>query len=331
MKFKMLIWYAIILFALCAVFSAGGYVAWNVCDPQHTCAQCHEVRPTHERWLKSAHASVSCYECHGTALSNGLHSVREKLGMVFEHFSRADKIRNSDIKVSEAQALEISARCANCHAAEYAKWKSGAHSTTYKNIFEDVIHNKSERPYWDCFRCHGMFYDGNIEKLMSLDGPVEKWRIKCEGQANLPAIPCMACHRIHQERSPVADFKNCYQSPIPAPAAPKTALYMRTEKSYLPTDKLQKVKMYLDGKEVETSDDPNHWLCMQCHSPNNMHQVRSQDDRTPVGAHEGFSCLACHDPHSNSASASCAKCHDQRQDKYRFKAGKCPVLAKNSN
>ena len=214
MKFKMLIWYAIILFALCVVFSAGGYVAWNACDPQHTCAQCHEIKPTHEKWSKSAHADISCYECHGTAISNGLHSLKEKLGMVVSHFTK--NVENRDIKMTEKQVLDVASRCVNCHRAEYSQWKSGAHSTTYANIFEDKVHNRAEKPYWECLRCHGMFYDGNIHSLMSLDGECESWKIRDEKQRGLPAIPCMACHQIHSEKPKIPNFENGEKSRIPA-------------------------------------------------------------------------------------------------------------------
>lgn len=328
MRFKVIFTYAMIFCVIGVIAAAGGYTAWNVIDPAYTCAQCHEIKPTHERWLKSAHSKVACVECHGTAISNGLHSLKEKIGMLTTHISSADKIRNRDIKMTEAQVLETSSRCANCHKAEFAKWKSGAHSTNYANIFEDKIHNKMERPYWDCFRCHGMFYDGNIETLMSFQGDCDNWKIKCEKQAKLPAIPCLACHQVHTEKKTADDFKDCYQSRNSLDNTPKTALYIRAEKMCLRSDKLQKVKMYLDGKPVKISDDPNHRLCMQCHSPDYRHNVRSQDDRTPSGAHEGFSCLTCHDPHSNSAAQSCAKCHDQSVEKYKFKSGVCPQIAK---
>ena len=50
-------------------------------------------------------------------------------------------------------------------------------------------------------------------------------------------------------------------------------------------------------------------LCVQCHSPNALHEAGSSDDRTPTGVHEGLSCTACHDVHSNDARKSCGKCH----------------------
>ena len=38
-------------------------------------------------------------------------------------------------------------------------------------------------------------------------------------------------------------------------------------------------------------------------------QARSGDDRTPVGVHEGLSCLACHQKHRQTTRASCSGCH----------------------
>ena len=91
----------------------GSYTAWNRLDPQHTCAQCHEVSPSHATWLSSAHAEVQCIECHGTAISNGFHSLKEKTGMVINHFS--GDVHHDDIRLTEKQVLDISDKCAACH------------------------------------------------------------------------------------------------------------------------------------------------------------------------------------------------------------------------
>ncbi len=322
MKKKIFLSYFIIFSLIAAVAAAGGYTAWNKLDPQYTCAQCHEVKPTHERWAKSAHAEISCTECHGTAISNGMHSLKEKVGMVVSHFSK--NVRNADIKMNEAQRLDVSARCVNCHRAEAAGWKSGGHSTTYANIFEDKIHNAAEKPYWECLRCHGMFYDGNINDLMSLDGKPEDWKIRNPEQRALPAVPCLACHQIHAEKTRPKNFADAYKTPLQSKSAPKAALYMRVDKLHLRADCLTPLKMYLDEKPIANSQDPNHALCQQCHSPNWRHEAGSSDDRTPVGAHAGMSCLACHNSHSGEAASSCAKCHDTSDKKFAPQKGKCP-------
>jgi len=307
---KIIFWggFLVVCFSL---FSGTSYVAWNTIDPEFTCAQCHEVKPAHFLWKKSAHANVVCYDCHGTAISNGLHSLKEKANMVFSHFSK--DIKNRDIKLTEAQVLDISNRCGNCHQEETARWRSGAHSTKYANIFEDKVHNKMEKPYADCFRCHGMFYDGNISKLMTLEGECNAWKIKDTAQAQCYAIPCMACHQVHTEKEKSPVFQSRLTNKTKIQDCPKTSFYLRAEKQHLRTDKLTPIQMYLDGKPIETSKDANNTLCVQCHSPDWRRNAQTLDDRTPTGAHKGFSCIVCHDPHSNSASNSCIKCHSDKK------------------
>ena len=79
-----------------------------------------------------------------------------------------------------------------------------------------------------------------------------------------------------------------------------------------------------DGpRPVKISPDQRQALCYQCHAPRQPEaatiaatnhygpQIGSGDDRTPVGVHEGISCLACHAGHNESAAASCKNCHPQ--------------------
>ncbi len=285
------IWLAVVA---CIVVVVASYATWNRLDPANTCAGCHEIKANHESWLASAHADIHCIECHGTAVSGGLHSLKEKTNMVLTHFT-SDK-RDEDICLSEEQVLDVSVRCAECHQSEHAGWLAGGHGITYKDIFLDGDHNRMERPYPDCFRCHGMFYDGNLQQLMGdLEGGPDTYRVVDTKQTDRPVMPCLACHQMHTDKG--------------YPEHPKTSLYVRSEKMHLRTDYLTKVDMQDNGRPVLTSDDPNSLLCLQCHSPNAWHQAGSEDDRTPTGVHEGIGCLACHQPHSNLATASCDNCH----------------------
>jgi hypothetical protein len=155
-----------------------------------------------------------------------------------------------------------------------------------------------EKPYWDCLRFHGMFYDGNIHDLMALEDTLPaNWKIRDKRQEMLPTIPCLACHQMHVEPNP------------------RTALYMRADKHYMRTDKLPKTVMYDGETEIEYAADPNTRLCMQCHAPNYKHQVGSEDDCTVTGAHQGISCIACHRPHSGKTEESCVLCHSSLTDK----------------
>jgi hypothetical protein len=62
-------------------------------------------------------------------------------------------------------------------------------------------------------------------------------------------------------------------------------------------------------RTVKASPDARQALCYQCHAPQSAAQVASGDDRTPIGVHEGLSCLACHQKHGQQTRASCADCH----------------------
>ena len=62
------------------------------------------------------------------------------------------------------------AKCQRCHQHEYAAWHAGPHSATYSDIFLNTAHNTKRQLMNDCFRCHGMYFDGAIGDMVQ---PVE--------------------------------------------------------------------------------------------------------------------------------------------------------------
>lgn len=288
-----------------------GYAGWNNASPERSCASCHEIVPSLEIWQNSAHREVSCADCHGTAMGNGLHSLKEKAGMVFTHLGS----KEADIRVglNEEAVLRVMEACVNCHRDEYKSWMAGGHSATYADIFLNEQHNSLERPYPDCFRCHGMYYDLGIADLVepiSLQGP---WTMKERDQMEHPVIPCLACHPIHMENEIQG-----HPASLDDPSAifyereernPLTGLYLRSERLHLRVDMLPKPAMFLDETPLLVADDPVQRLCVQCHAPNWAHEAGTEDDRTPTGVHEGLSCRACHRGHSNDARDACLTCH----------------------
>ncbi|KAA6325583.1 hypothetical protein EZS27_025225, partial [termite gut metagenome] len=218
----------------------GGYTTWNTLNPVNTCAQCHEVSPSYATWGQSAHAKVRCIDCHGTALSHGAHSQHEKTTMMWTHFT-GDK-RNSDIRLTEAQMLDVVAKCASCHQAEHAGWMESGHAATYQDIFMDKEHNRIEKPYADCFRCHGMFYESDLHTLMSLEGEADDWHIHDKTQASHPSITCLSCHKIHTPNPVSRRWISTDSIPLPD-RAPHTALYIRADKMHLRADHLTPVQM----------------------------------------------------------------------------------------
>ncbi len=297
------------------VLAAASYTTWNKLDPGYTCALCHEVRPAHTLWERSAHASVTCTECHGTALES-LASAKEKLHMITTHFK--EKKTFEDIHLGEQQSLAIAARCAECHQAEHAAWQAGAHSATYKDIYMDEEHNRLERPYWDCLRCHGMFYDGDIGQLMNLDGSPAEWHLKDKKQEDLPTITCLACHQVHHEQEQNTPYHQLSEETRTTLAGksktPSTALYMRADKRHMPASMLLEITLASADtlNPAQTVADPNTLLCMQCHAPGNTKHLHSGDDMTPTGKFEGMSCITCHDPHSNRLKTTHKNVHKKQ-------------------
>lgn len=309
-KLKKLLKGLLTAFIIGIVVLASFFGYWNSAPADRTCASCHEIVGSVHTFASSAHRELSCKECHGTALSNGVHSMKEKSMMVVNHF-RGDN--TTDIRMNEYQVLEVMNNCKRCHQSEYSKWESGRHSATYKYIFLDSIHNSKEQLNYDCLRCHGMFYEGTIEDLIepiSMDGP---WHLTDQKRGSMPTIPCMACHMIHTEGHTMSELlaEDQYSDSARffSPNSPGLSFYDRAEKTNYPVELMATIKLYNADTLLTVSNDPVTRNCVQCHSPNAWHEAGTSDDRIPRGVHQGLSCAACHEPHSNYERNSCATCH----------------------
>jgi hypothetical protein len=285
------------------------YSRWNAASPAKTCASCHEILHSVDLWTGSAHRNIACKECHGTALSEGIHSLKEKGGMFFHHIG---KIKYDNVRISEVQRLEVMQRCKGCHQTEYARWNSGGHAMNYSNVFLNSAHNKAETIHEDCLRCHGMFFDkGTVMDIVEPLDTTGPWKLKNVSLADRPAIPCFACHQVHQPGIP--EIRQNLEAPgsLHYSRMQKTlaSFYYRRDSNYFPVLSLASPEINYKSAAVKISQDPDQRLCIQCHSPNAFNMAGTGDDRTPRGVHEGIGCLACHDSHSNSAIASCKNCH----------------------
>ena len=286
------------------------YAYWNSAPAEQTCAVCHEISNSVHVLANSAHRELLCKECHGTALSNGVHSIKEKSMMFVNHIRG---INTDNIIMGESQILEVMNTCRRCHSSEYAKWESGGHSATYGYILLDSIQNSNELLNYDCLRCHGMYFEGTVADLVepiSMDGP---WQLVNANRNDLPTIPCMACHMIHTDGDLTSSIltENYYWDSLRTIPlhSPGLSFYVRSEKENYTVDLLPAYNIYDDSLMVVVSDDPIMRNCIQCHAPNSRHEAGTGDDRTPRGVHEGLSCTVCHEPHSNNAQNSCIKCH----------------------
>ncbi len=299
-----------IIFILIVLIFSCLYAYWNVASPDRTCLRCHEISPSFNSWTASAHREISCFKCHGSALSNGFHSLKEKSKMVFTHFKT--NVPFEIIRMSEPQLLETMARCKNCHQSEYSDWLASGHSAGYADIFLNETHNKTEQLNGDCLRCHGMFYGRTTDELVEPISDMGPWQLKEPEKAEQPTIPCMACHQVHSPGETVRqpDYSSpdsIFQRRILMNNS--IGFYSRHEKIHFTLDQLPIPVMLLFGDTIKTPIDPVYRLCVQCHAPSVRHEVGSSDDHTPVGVHKGISCNVCHEPHSNDQHNSCDKCH----------------------
>ena len=311
MKKRHLIIGSVILLGSALAVLGGVSIYWHTAAPERTCASCHEIESAHEVWAQSSHRDIECAGCHGTALSAGLHSIKEKGREFLAHFDRQP---DDEIRLSERQVIAAMHRCRECHAREYADWLSGGHSPTYADIFLDEKHNGKEQLSESCLRCHGMFFEGAISDLVSpldIRGP---WRLVDAEIASAPTIPCMACHHIHAEGLPAVRPDYANPATIAANRESRTAkvgFYDRYERIHFEASELPAPRLSHDDATVQVATDVRQRVCIQCHAPNAFRQAGSSDDRTPRGVHEGLSCGACHATHSNDAKDSCADCHPQ--------------------
>jgi hypothetical protein len=202
-------------------------------------------------------------------------------------------------------------RCKTCHEQEFAAWLGGPHSVTYADIFLDKTHNRKELLMDDCLRCHGMHFDGSIRELVSPLNTEGPWKLTTAALATRPVIPCLACHQMHRQGQPLAKSKLNEHLPGGQQeiARPSLALFDRRGLDSVALQRLPMPEMREGPRRVRISPDRRQALCYQCHAPLATFQVGSGDDRTPIGVHEGFGCLACHEKHGEKTRASCANCH----------------------
>lgn len=284
------------------------------------CANCHEMAEFVNGAHASAHRGVNCRQCHENSLSTKLRHVRAHLtGNVPEA-----------IRLRDVDALAMTASCQRCHQEEYASWHAGPHSATYRQIFTDPRQNTRRPLMDDCFRCHGMHFDGAMRDLVQPadsrgSDPGKTWRIVQPGFAEQPTMPCLTCHWIHRQGSPAT--KPAERISVSGPPTPNSlAFFDRRERMHFAAASLSLPQLYDRDAPVKMSPDQRQALCYQCHAPRlpdagtpaALHgwgpQAGSGDDRTPMGVHAGLSCFACHSGHGENARASCKTCHEQSSE-----------------
>jgi hypothetical protein len=272
------------------------------------CARCHEIRPMVDAWSHSSHRKIACKECHGSSFTAEVRMHVKNAQRVWLH-ARGETPEQIHLRHQDVEPLL--AQCARCHRQEYADWKSGPHGSLYMSIFLDTKHNANQQLMDDCLRCHAMHFEGGIRDLVTPLDRKGPWTFVRDEYADMPSVPCLSCHQVHREGEPFAGRAQrvSVDGRAQEVARPSLALYDRRALEHVALERLPLPAMLEGARPVKTSSDRRQALCYQCHAPRADRQVFSGDDRTPVGVHEGLSCLACHAKHGQSTRASCANCH----------------------
>ncbi len=299
---------ALVAVAVLVILPGAASVYYSTSAKGKACTKCHEIEPQYNLWIGSSHRGVACEQCHGSVwtvdASVHLNNIHRLVMHMQGDAPDQPKLRSVDLPA-------MVERCRDCHRQEFAQWQSGPHSATVARIFLDKEHNTKRLLMDDCLRCHGMHYEGDITSLVEPISTKGPWRLKDPGLAQRAAIPCMACHQMHRQGAPLhkAGREGRVAGVEQEINRPSLALFDRREIRHIAAAKLA-IPAVLDGaRPVKMSPDQRQALCYACHSPEATLQVNSGDDRTPIGVHEGLSCLACHEKHGQKTRASCANCH----------------------
>ncbi len=273
------------------------------------CTRCHEIRESFDNWTHSAHREIGCKSCHGGVLTMDLGFHTSNLRRLIKHIQ--GEAPSQVLLVRQVDIDRVTGRCAECHQQEYAAWRAGPHSVTYADIFLDEEHNTKRLLMDDCFRCHGMHFQGAIEDLVEPVATRGPWRLKDPEMGIKPVIPCLACHEIHRQGEPRprhdrAAVKGTGDERV-MPSS--LALFDRRTQVHVPAAGMPVPRVFDGNNQLTVSPDQRQALCYQCHAPRANALAGSGDDRTGMGVHEGISCVACHQGHSMETIASCAACH----------------------
>ena len=255
----------ILVAALLLVILPGFYLSST--GTTNYCYRCHEIRPAYEQWAGSSHREIQCKECHGSSLTLDPSFHAKNLHELVAHIRGEipPKLVLKDFEVDRAGAS-----CARCHQNKQALWKASGHSMTYADVYLNPAENRKTLLNDDCMRCHGMFFEGRIEDIVAPIDTAGPWELVQPGLAERPAIPCLACHRIHCEGKP--GEKPDYAKPLEISYARQSgtfslAFYDRREKEHFASAVLQLPAMTDQGRPVIMSPDKRQGLCYQCHAP----------------------------------------------------------------
>ena len=306
---KRLLKFAGISIAVAVLLAVGGSMGasyYYTSQYGQGCASCHEMAGYVASFMHP-HRTTNCMECHEAGLSTKLrHMWVHSFGQAPEGHPPA---RNGCAghhrelpEVPPTRVRELARGAAQRHLrADF--YRSNAQCKTH-------VDGRLLPLSWCVLRR----LDARPCSPVSTKGP---WRLLRPALATQPAMPCMSCHQVHsegaQEARPAARISTT------GPAVPDSiAFYDRREMLHFSAASLSIPQLFDGARAIKISPDPRQGLCYQCHAAREPEagsvaavnawgpQAGSGDDRTPMGVHEGISCIACHDGHSENTTASCS-------------------------
>lgn len=273
----------------------GGTRTWNYMQHDNDfCMTCHVMEAPFERFQKSAHADLSCHDCHQQSI---FASGRQMVLWVAER----------PVMISE-HAPVPNDRCESCHVTgEADSWKRIKETAGHR------IHFESKDPKLAgllCVTCHGVEVHrfSPVDATCGTQGCHDDKKIQLAKMSNQTSLHCTVCHRFTEVVPASVDT-----------AAAKNAIGPRLEQCNTCHGMQQLVADFDSGM------DPHRAECGTCHNPHEQKTAAEAGLRCAtchedwkkqpfhVGAAHGSvnqQCTLCHVPHRARVDASdCAGCH----------------------
>lgn len=279
------------------------------------CSLCHEMQPEYVTWKASAHANITCTNCHvepGTA--NFINHKINSLKQVYYHFT-GNYIQ--PIEISEPIKNEV---CLQCHTT----WRRVNAPGDIKFPHQQHLAEKL-----NCVDCHSGVVHGNIEPNgFTTATDYNSWTPgvgKAYMQPRFTNVQMEQCIDCHQSRDVPVTCNTCHTKLIKPASHLKSDWLQKhgpqAEEGFQACDQCHSKT----GSWVHNSDDPgvqgyirNNTFCLDCHAKNKPpgHTADWRNVHGPQAKANQAGCLACHMENRVPPNLqglvpkdSCATCH----------------------